>query len=140
MAQITVIYKDFNEMVEVAKELLKGINDSVNAPDVEEKGKVISAAIAQATQLTPQQMVGQAPVQQQTAPVQTTSVPTTVPTSVRTYSLDELASAAMTLMDKGMQAQLQDLLARFGVEALPMLSPDRYGDFATALRGMGAQI
>ena len=46
----------------------------------------------------------------------------------------------MTLMDKGMQAQLQELLAGYGVEALPALPKDQYGNFATALRGMGANI
>lgn len=88
-----------------------------------------------------------APTQQTTAPVQTAAPQpaapvqqTAVPTAARTYTLDELAGAAMVLMDRGMQAQLQDLLAGFGVEALPMLPPEQYGNFATALRGMGAQI
>nr|DAJ02426.1 MAG TPA: hypothetical protein [Caudoviricetes sp.] len=46
----------------------------------------------------------------------------------------------MTLMDAGRQGDLQQLLARFGVEALPALPPVQYGAFATALREMGAQI
>lgn len=78
----------------------------------------------------------QQPVTAPAAPVQAASVPT----ASHTYTLDELAGAAMLLMDKGMQAQLQDLLAGYGVEALPMLPPEQYGNFATALRGMGAQI
>lgn len=127
-----------------------------------------SAQIAQATQMPVQVMTGKptqaSPVQQvpvQPMPVQqdaqTQSVPTTstaqsvqqpsapgqpvaVPTASKTYTLDELASAAMLLMDRGMQVQLQELLAGYGVEALPMLPPEQYGNFATALRGMGAQI
>ena len=59
---------------------------------------------------------------------------------VNTYTLDDLANAAMTLMDKGMQTQLQNLLAEYGVEALPALPKNQYGNFATALRGMGANI
>lgn len=122
-----------------------------------------SAQIAQATQIPVQAMTGQ-PVQTTATPPQSTapqptpvqtpvqqSVPATpqsaalvqqtaVPTAARTYTQDELAGAAMVLMDRGMQAQLQDLLAGFGVEALPMLPPEQYGNFATALRGMGAQI
>lgn len=123
-----------------------------------------SAQIAQATQMPVQVMTGQpAPVPQpaqvqqasaaQTVPV-TQPAPTAgaapqaatpaqtaaVPTSGKTYTLDELASAAMLLMDRGMQVQLQELLAGYGVEALPMLPPEQYGNFATALRGMGAQI
>ena len=35
---------------------------------------------------------------------------------------------------------LLQLLKDFGVEALPTLQPEQYGAFATALRGLGAQI
>ena len=146
MAQITVVYKDFNEMVAVARELLKGIGTEEEHMDTPAEDTAISTGIAQATQRTPQEMVRKVPeVQavQTPEPVQTQepAVPgVAVPTTTRTYTLDELASAAMTLMDKGMQTQLQELLAGFGVEALPALPQEKYGDFATALRGMGAQI
>lgn len=85
-----------------------------------------------------------APTPQQAAPV-TPSVPTTpAPTPVATttigYSIDELAAAAMGLMDKGMQAELQNLLATFGVQSLPEMPKERYGEFATKLRELGAQI
>ena len=119
-----------------------------------------SAQIAQATQQPVQTMNGQRPATQQPVPSQQPasqqqSVPSqqpasqqqavppvqpAIPTASRTYTLDELAGAAMVLMDRGMQAQLQELLAGYGVEALPMLPPEQYGNFATALRGMGAQI
>lgn len=66
--------------------------------------------------------------------------PQVVPTANATYTLDELARAAMTLMDSGRQIDLQQLLAQFGVEALPALPKEKYGAFATALRGLGAQI
>lgn len=122
-----------------------------------------SAQIAQDTQNPVQTMTGQsASVQQQVQPQQeqvqsvpatqmtpgvqivpqivAPAQPVTVPTASKTYTLDELASAAMLLMDRGMQTQLQELLAGYGVEALPMLPPEQYGNFATALRGMGAQI
>lgn len=64
----------------------------------------------------------------------------TVPTTSVSYTLDDLARAGMTLMDSGRQAELQQLLAQFGVEALPALPEEKYGAFATALRGLGAQI
>ena len=128
-----------------------------------------SAQIAQATQIPVQAMTGQSmsvqqPAQPQSAQAQpvpatqpaaaTQPIPASqavpqvtaptqtvaVPTAAKTYTLDELASAAMLLMDQGMQMQLQELLAGYGVEALPMLPPEQYGNFATALRGMGAQI
>lgn len=84
----------------------------------------------------------QAPVQiQQTAPpVQPAPAAQQIPTTAPSYTLDELAKAAMTLMDTGRQAELQGLLGAFGVEALPALPKEQYGAFATALRERGAQI
>lgn len=77
----------------------------------------------------------------QSVPVQQTApVPGTVPTATPVYTEDVLAKAAMTLMDSGKQGDLINLLGQFGVNALPELPPGQYGAFATALRGMGAQI
>lgn len=64
----------------------------------------------------------------------------TVPVAARNYTADELARAAMMLMDAGKQTELVQLLQSFGVDSLPALAPEQYGAFATALRGMGAQI
>lgn len=63
-----------------------------------------------------------------------------VPTAEHAYTAEELQVAAVTLVDKGMMTQLQSLLAQFGVSALPELPATKYGEFATALRGLGAQI
>jgi hypothetical protein len=54
--------------------------------------------------------------------------------------MDDLTKAAVMLMDSGRQADLLNLLSQFGVEALPALPQEMYGAFATALRGLGAQI
>lgn len=63
-----------------------------------------------------------------------------VDVSAPRYTLNDLATAAMMLMDSGRQAELQQLLAAFGVESLPALPEEQYGAFATALREKGAQI
>lgn len=73
-------------------------------------------------------------------PVQSTPVATAVPTSEPAYTREDLSRAAMQLMDKGMQPQLMQLIQSFGVASLMELSPEHYGNFATGLRGMGAQI
>ena len=73
------------------------------------------------------------------APAAPATVPA-VPTAEHTYTAEELQVAAVTLVDKGMMTQLQSLLAQFGVSALPELPATKYGEFATALRGLGAQI
>ena len=74
----------------------------------------------------------------QTAPTQ--QAPAQVQTTAQSYTMDDLTKAAVMLMDSGRQADLLNLLAQFGVEALPALPQEMYGAFATALRGLGAQI
>lgn len=81
----------------------------------------------------------QQPVQQTFAPVQPAAADP-VQTAAPTYTLDELCMAAAPLMDAGRQQELMDLVARFGIVSLPELPPERFGEFATALRAMGAQI
>lgn len=92
-----------------------------------------------------------------TAPVTTTTTPganavqqpttaptaapaATVPTAAPTYQIADLARAAATLMDAGKQPQLLALLAQFGVQSLGQLKPEQFGQFATALRGLGAKL
>lgn len=142
MAQITVVYKDFAEMLAVARELLKG-EEHAEAAQVSEAPEKPVAYGQQIAPHFPNANVGAAQANQ-TAPVQNVqtsqSQPASVPTSQHTYSMDELARAAMTLMDKGGMAELQQLLAKYGCETLQQLPQEQYGSFATALRGMGAQI
>lgn len=44
------------------------------------------------------------------------------------------------MMDTGKQQELLALLGRFGVQALNFLPKEHYGEFATALRGLGAKL
>lgn len=136
MAQITVVYKDFEEMKAVARELLKD--------ELRESQGV--AGQPSAAPVTPAAPVPPAPAAAPAAPTAPTqNAPTApaapaVPTSVPSYTRDDLSRAAMTLMDKGLQTQLQQLIQSYGVNSLVELPQDQYGNFATALRGMGAQI
>ena len=137
---IHVDFKDFNEMAEFARQLLGG-----------QAGKVPEAPAVQPVPTAPVVQHTPVPVQVAavpTAPVVTAPVPAApvtqpaaaVPTAQSSYTLDDLARAGMTLMDSGRQGDLLQLLARFGVDALPALPQAQYGAFATALREMGAQI
>ena len=158
MAQITVTFDSFEDMKQFAEKFLgtEKVTVSQEGKEVPAQAQSIPVTpVAPVTPITPVQSAPVTPVAQpapatlvQTTPAEQT-VPVTpvaqpamspVPTTERTYSLDELANAAMTLMDKGMQNQLQELLASYGVEALPALPREMYGNFATALRGMGANI
>lgn len=82
-----------------------------------------------------------APVMTQPAPAANAVPPqTAVPTTAPTYQIADLARAAATLMDAGKQPQLLALLAQFGVQSLGQLKPEQFGQFATALRGLGAKL
>lgn len=129
MAQITVVYKDFEEMKAVARELLKG-EQAAPAQGQEQTAVPVQSTPAPACQPAPA-----APAPSPAAPAQQ-AVPTTAPS----YTREDLSRAAITLMDKGQQTQLQQLVQSFGVNSLMELPPEQYGNFATALRGMGAEI
>ncbi len=145
---IYVDFKDFNEMAEFARQLLGGqagkLPETPAAPVVQ---PVPTAPVVQATPVPVQAAaVPTAPVVTAPAaaapakPAQPAQPAAAVPTAQSSYTLDDLARAGMTLMDSGRQGDLLQLLARFGVDALPALPQAQYGAFATALREMGAQI
>ncbi len=156
---ITAVFEDINE-VKAFAEMFQGMDACKEAP-AGAGGDTVAATALLVQNIQPQVQNAPAPVQPpvqnaqvsvqppvqnaqvsvqppaQNAPAQPAAA---VPVTAAQYTLDDLARAGMTLMDAGRQADLQGLLSRFGVEALPMLEPGQYGAFATALREMGAQI
>lgn len=95
----------------------------------------------------------QAPVQSVAAPA-TAAVPVETPSqsaaaaaaavvpvaATPTYTLEQLSLAARQLVDAGGMPAVQELVAQFGVQSIAQLPQDKYGEFATALRGRGAKI
>lgn len=90
-----------------------------------------------------------APAATQTAPVSTMTAPVTpaapvqanpAPVSAPTYTRDQLAKAATDTFMPNRMDELTNLLASFGVASLMELPEARFGEFATALRNMGAVI
>ncbi len=132
MMEVTIHVPGLKELAEAITHLAMKPEGS---PAVTQQASVTQTTPVQQAPVAQTTPVQQAPVAQ-TTPVQQTRVPTSAPS----YTLDDLARAGMTLMDSGRQGDLQQLLAQFGVEALPALPPAQYGAFATALRGLGAQI
>lgn len=149
---IHVDFKDFQDMLSFARQLLGQVEGEKamqpqsqpvmqQAPVVptQPAAPVAPVAPAQPTApvVPPQTAVPITPAQSVT-PVAPTQA--TVPTTSVTYTPDDLARAAFALMDSGRQQELIGLLQQFGVNAIPELKPEQFGAFATALRGMGAQI
>lgn len=77
-----------------------------------------------------------APPPTPTAPVQP-SVPLA---AAPTYTLDQIAKAGAELAQAGKMNELLALLQQFGIQAVTQLKPEQVGPFATALRGLGAQL
>lgn len=141
---ITVTFETFDEVVDFAKKVLGDVSPKT------EISKEEPVQVPQPGVQPPVQQPMPQPVQQPEVPpvsaasaIQQTCMPLASPgvqTSQTSYTLDDLARAAMTLMDSGKQGELLGLLGSFGVEALPALPPAQYGAFAVKLREMGAQI
>lgn len=119
--------------------LLKGETGKATI-QVQMPAEVSTTPVQQA--VTPvQQAVVQTPQEVPFAPVQqATQSVTPVQTEVHNYTLDELSKAAVQLMDVGKQAELVSLINTFGVMSMPELPKERYGEFAVALRELGAQL
>lgn len=154
--QITVTFNNIDEMREFTEKVLVGscTGEVEKAPAMENPEPVAPAAAVPSVPQAAAPVQIAAPVAQQPVPVQaavpvapTTPVtpppmpaPQPVPTAQKTYTADEIAKAAMPLIDSGRQMELIALLQQFGVAAIPDLKQEQLGAFATALRGMGAQI
>lgn len=61
-------------------------------------------------------------------------------TPEHTFTLDELARAAASLMSAGKYLLLVELLGRFGVQALFQLPKEHFAAFASALRQLGVRV
>ena len=138
---IHVEFRDFQDMLSFARQLLGQVEgEKVEKPV---QSAVVAPAAPPAVPIQSLPVTPVVPVPTQTPVVQsvpTAPVQTPVPTTSVTYTPDDLARAAFALMDSGRQQELIGLLQQFGVNAIPELKPEQYGAFATALRGMGAQI
>ena len=137
---IHVDFKDFQDMLSFARQLL-GQVEGEKAMQPQRQPVMQQAPVVPtqpAAPVTPVQAT--APVASAQPAVSTTPVQAAAPMASVTYTPDDLARAAFALMDSGRQQELIGLLQQFGVNAIPELKPEQFGAFATALRGMGAQI
>ena len=128
--EIMIKVSSLGELQALAKSLVGMQTEQVADP---------AAVQAEQVEQTPSPAVQETPA---VTPVSTAvpAMPEPVATTAPAYTLDDLARAAIPLMDAGKQAELVALLERFGVATMPELKPEQYGPFATALRGLGAAI
>ena len=91
-----------------------------------------------AAPVAPVSASGPAPVFTPRAPAAAPVAPTAAPT----YTLAQVAKAGADLLtaDASLQPKLLELLQSFGASTVRDLPQDKLGDFARALRGLGAKI
>lgn len=135
---ITVEFKDFNEMLAFSEQLLGRTDESLKPAAQPEKMEQPGATPV--TSSLPASQPTAAPTVQSAVTSSVAPKAPVVPTTAKEYTVDDLAKAAIPLMDAGGQRVLVDLLSQFGVTTLPQLPKEQYGAFATALRGLGAKI
>ena len=85
----------------------------------------------------PVQPVPTAPVAQNAASA-VNPVPTA--TATPTYTMEQLAVAATGLIDAGKMQDVQNTLASLGAQTLMDLPQEKYGEFASAIKAIGAVI
>lgn len=83
------------------------------------------------------QPVPAAPVAQNAASA-VNPVPTATATPI--YSMEQLAVAATGLIDAGKMQDVQNTLASLGAQTLMDLPQEKYGEFASAIKAIGAVI
>ena len=92
------------------------------------------------------QPVGAANTPLAAMPAPTLPAPTATPSNAApvaaapTYTVEDLGRAGSSLVDTGKQQQVLALFDQFGIHSLGELPAQRYGEFATALRQLGARI
>lgn len=80
-----------------------------------------------------------------TAPVSAPVAPMATPVPLAAapqYTMEQIARAGADLVtrDPSKAIAAQQLLASFGIQSVTALPQERFGEFVTALRGLGAQI
>lgn len=88
------------------------------------------------------------PPVQNVQPVPTTQGAPTAPavnpvptaTAMPTYTMEQLAVAATGLIDAGKMQDVQNTLASLGAQTLMDLPQEKYGEFASAIKAIGAVI
>jgi len=120
--------------------LVTAVLDSLDAIDGARKQEAIPEPAAAAPVPTP------TPAPAPVAPVSIPAAPVPAPAPAvpvapaRTYTLEDLLTAAAPLLDQGKFAELTALTAKYGVKSFNDIPADKYGSVAVDLRALGAQL
>lgn len=122
--------------------------------DVKMDTATVASAVSQQTQTPTAAVAPTTPVVPSTPTVSNTPAPSVtqsavpvapvnpVPTAAATptYTMEQLAVAATGLIDAGKMQDVQSIFANLGVQTLMELPQEKYGEFASAIKAIGAVI
>lgn len=111
--------------------------DATKVTPVVQQAVALTATTTTVPSTPPVQTAQAAPVAQNTAPA-ASPVPTA--TATPTYTMEQLAVAATGLIDAGKMQDVQNTLAYLGAQTLMDLPQEKYGEFASAIKAIGAVI
>lgn len=83
------------------------------------------------------------PVQTANSHSEPVAAPVEIPApvaEVKSYTIEDITNAGSALLDAGKMAELMNLLAQHGVQAVTQLKPEQFADVAAGLRALGAKI
>ena len=80
------------------------------------------------------------PVPVPVAPMSAPEPVAPVPAPATNITLQQIARAGASLVDRGKKAEVIGVLRRYGVQAVTQLKSEQFGQFAGELRALGAQI
>lgn len=116
------------------------VNATKVAPVVQQtvvQTETVAPAATTVPSTPPVQPVPAAPVAQNAASA-VNPVPTA--TATPTYTMEQLAVAATGLIDAGKMQDVQNTLAALGAQTLMDLPQEKYGEFVSAIKAIGAVI
>lgn len=143
---IEEILKDLNNnMKEINDKLgkfLARIEEPVLSKSGSTKTETIQAKVtmpdeALTANTTPAQEIVLAPVE---ASVEASDVAPVIPTSVETYTREDIAKAMASAMDMGKMGVIQKILTTYNAQSLMDIAPENYGSIALMLREAGVKI
>lgn len=141
MHDITITIKADEKLLTLGEKLLAAVNKQ-KEPSRKEATPAQGINEPKTTPSPVQAVTTHNQVAQQPAPTVTVApiqqpAPTAAPAP---YTLEQLSLAAAPLLDAGKTEELSAIMQSFGVVSLQQLPAERYGEFATAIRSLGAQI
>ena len=143
--KITLHCPEIDALVAAVNRLADALSQTSNtAPGVAAPEIPAVPATAPAVPMAAPVVPATIPVVPVTAPAAPVTPPAPAPAApvaaAPAYTLEQLSLAGRQLADAGRMADVQQLVAQFGAQTMMQIPPERYGEFATALRGMGARI